>query len=431
MKRDRLHDLEVWRDDKHRKPLLIRGCRQVGKSWLIREFGKQFDNFIEINFEKNKLIHQYFTGDLNVYVILEKIALYTGIQIDPGKTLLFFDEIQACEGALQALRYFKEDKPDVHIIAAGSLLDFALDKLGIAVGRFQFMQLFPLSFGEFLTVLDQHHLREFLFKQTEDPVIASKLMDHYRNYVWLGGMPAVVDAWISERDSVLCQRLQDEIIESYRIDFHKYAKQHEVSHVTKVFDAIPAIIGRKFVYSQIDQDSRSEVIKKALQLLQTAGIATLCYHTSAQQLPLSATQNDKKFKVYFFDIGIAQRLLGFDIKKATLNLQQQANQGEMTEQFVAQEILAYSEFHKHTPLHYWHREEKSSNAEVDFIVVKNGNIVPVEVKLSTKRTMKSLHLFLDSHPNSAFGLKISMSGFAKQDKLQEIPLYAIEGWLRE
>ncbi len=430
MKRDRLQDLVAWRHDPYRKPLLIRGCRQVGKSWLIREFSKQFDTFIEINFEKNKLIHPYFAGDLNIDAILEKLSIYTNTKIIPGKTLLFFDEIQICEGALQALRYFKEDKPDIHIIAAGSLLDFALDKLGIAVGRMQFMQLYPLSFAEYLTVSGHQDLREFLFKQENDPIIAEQLLEYLQQYMWLGGMPAVIDAWLTTHDPVICQKMQDEIIEAYQIDFHKYAKQHEITHVAKVFETIPAMLGRKFVYSHVEEHVRVETIKNALKLLEMAGIAKLCHHTAAQQLPLGAMQDDKKFKVFYFDIGIAQRLLGLDVKQWLMNPLRLANQGEMTEQFVAQELLAYADFHKHIKLYYWHREAKSSNAEVDFIVSKDGGIIPIEIKSAHTGSMRSLHLFLDSHPNSKFGLKISTGSFARYNNLIEIPLYAIESWYK-
>lgn len=429
MKRDRLKDLEIWRNDPHRKPLLIRGCRQVGKSWLVREFGKQFDTFIEINFEKNKLIHQYFSSELNVDTILEKLSIHAQTKIEAGKTLLFFDEIQACDGALQSLRYFKEDRPDIPIIAAGSLLDFALNKLGIAVGRVQFMQLYPLSFAEYLSVLGLQNLREFLFKQENDPVISQLLTEHLKNYMWLGGMPAVIDAWLSDRDPVVCQRIQDEIIESYQIDFHKYAKQHEIPHVTKVFEAIPSFIGKKFIYTHVDEHVRVEGIKNALQLLETAGIAIFCHHTAAQQAPLGAMLNDKKFKVFYFDIGIAQRLLGLDVKQWLLNPLRLSNQGEMAEQFVAQEFLAYADFHKQAKLYYWHREAKNSNAEVDFILLKDGVIIPVEVKSAHKGGLKSLHLFLDSHPNSQFGLKISAGTFSVHGNLIEIPLYAIESWI--
>lgn len=429
MKRDRLKDLENWRYDPHRKPLLIRGCRQVGKSWLVREFGKQFASFVEINFEKNKAIHTYFMGDLNIDTLLEKLSIYTHTKIEPGETLLFFDEIQMCEGALQALRYFKEDRPEIHIIAAGSLLDFSLNKLGIAVGRVQFMHLYPLSFAEYLTVLNLQDLREFLLTQKNDAVISGQLLEHLKNYMWLGGMPAVVDAWVAERDVLVCQRIQDEIIESYQIDFHKYAKQHEIPYVSKVFESIPAMIGKKFIYSRVDEHLRADVIKNALQLLETAGIAIFCHHTAAQLLPLAAMQNDRKFKVFYFDIGIAQRLLGLDIRQWLLNPLRLSNQGEMAEQFVAQELLAYSDFHKQAKLYYWHREEKSSQAEVDFITIKNGEIVPIEVKSTHQGRMKSLYLFLASHPHTKFGLKVSTAPFAKQDGLVEIPLYALESWL--
>lgn len=428
MQRDRLQDLAIWRTDPHRKPLMLRGCRQVGKSWLVREFAKQFDSFVEINFEKHKLIHPYFSTDLNIDVILEKLSIFSDNKIEAGKTLLFFDEIQACEGALQSLRYFKEDKPEIHIIAAGSLLDFALNQQGIAVGRVQFMHLYPLSFGEYLTVSGLQRLREFLFKRENDPVIAQQLTEHLKNYMWLGGMPAVIDAWLQDRSPGICQTIQDEIIESYQIDFHKYAKQHEIPHVTQVFETIPALLGKKFIYSRVDEHLRINVIKNALALLETAGIAILCHHTSAQHLPLGAMQDDKKFKVFYFDIGIAQRLLGLDIKQWLLNPLRLSNQGEIAEQFVAQEMLAYADYHKQAALYYWHREAKNSNAEVDFITVKNGQIIPVEVKSAHKGSLKSLHLFLESHTHSTFGLKISTEPFSEHDNLVEIPLYALESW---
>lgn len=430
MQRDRLSDLVDWCNSKHRKPLIIRGARQVGKSWLVRELGKRFKNLIEINFEKNKLVHQYFSADLNIHTIIEKLSIQANQKIEPGSTLLFLDEIQQCEGALQSLRYFKEELPELHVIAAGSLLDFALNKLGIPVGRVQFMQIQPLSFGEYLNALGYAQLRQFIFKKENDPVIHAQLIDHLKNYMWLGGMPAVVDAWIADKDPAACQMIQDEIIESYQIDFHKYSKQHEISHVTKVFEMIPSMIGQKFVYSRVDRDVRTETIKNALLLLETAGIAKRCFHTSAQRAPLGAESDDKKFKVFFFDIGIAQRILGLDIRQWMLNPLPLSNQGEIAEQLIAQEIIAYSDFHKLCKLYYWHREARSSNAEVDFILIKNGEIIPVEVKSSLKGSMKSIQLFLESHPHSSYALKISEGQFSQHHHLVEIPLYALESWLR-
>lgn len=429
MYRERLRDLDTWRSDPYRKPLIIKGCRQVGKSWLVREFGKQFESFVEINFEKNKLVHQYFAGNLDPQMLIEKLSLQTQTKIEPGKTLLFFDEIQTCEGAIQSLRYFKEELPNLHIIAAGSLLDFALNKLGIPVGRVQFMQMYPLSFGEYLTVMNCQALREFILKKENDPVLHQQLLDHLKNYMWLGGMPAVIAAWLEHKDPRICQQIQDEIIESYQIDFHKYAKQHEIPHVSKVFESIPAMLGKKFIYSHVDNNLRNEVIKNALLLLEVAGIAKRCFHTSAQHPPLGAEEDDKKFKVFYFDIGIAQRLLGLDLQQWIQNPIPLSNQGSIAEQLVAQEMMAYSDYHKTCKLYYWHREQRSSNAEVDFVILHQGKIIPVEVKSKTSGRMKSLQLFLDSHTNSTFGLKISEGKFASHNNLIEIPIYALEGWL--
>jgi predicted AAA+ superfamily ATPase len=219
-------------------------------------------------------------------------------------------------------------------------------------------------------------------------------------------------------------------IESYQIDFHRYTKEHEMPHVTRVFETIPIMLGKKFIYSRVDSDCRSEVIKNALLLLDVAGIAKRCFHTSAQKPPLGAEYNDKKFKVFYFDIEIAQRLLGLDIKQWLLLPFQLSNQGEIAEQFVAQEMIAYSDFHKACRLYYWHREAKNSNAEVDFVVMKEGDIVPVEVKSSQKGSMKSLKIFLESHLNSKYGLKISEGAFSKQKNLVEIPLYGLESWFK-
>jgi len=246
MKRDLLTQLEKWKTHPLRKPLIIRGARQVGKSWLINEFGHQFETAITINFENSPEACQFFEGAIRIPELLEKLSLYTGKVISPGKTLLFFDEIQECEKALIALRYFKEDYPELHVIAAGSLLDFAIEKLGIAVGRVQFLYLHPLSFGEFLVVQGREDLRKFICKQSNDPVIHHLLMDQLKIYLWLGGMPAVVDGWLRFKDVKMCQELQDEIIQAYKQDFQKYARKHQIDKVEKIFESIPQQLGKKF-----------------------------------------------------------------------------------------------------------------------------------------------------------------------------------------
>lgn len=431
MKRDFIKDLESWKGEVTRKPLLLRGARQVGKSWLVHAFSKSFSNFIEINFEKDKSAKTLFAGDVRIPQLLERLSLYAGGKIVAGQTLLFLDEIQECEEALTVLRYFKEESPELHVIAAGSLVEFALAKLGLPVGRIQFLHLYPLSFGEYLDAVGREDLRCHLFNQEVHGAIHSQLLDFLKTYLWLGGMPAVMEAWLSHKDVQLCQRLQDEILQAYRQDFLKYAKQKQVDHVVQVFESIPAQLGRKFVYSHINPHLRAQELAKALQLLEMAGIALSAYHTSAQGLPLGAAKNEKRSKVFFFDVGLAQRLLGLDMRVWVLGELTVTNIGAIAEQFVAQELAAYAPPHLKAELFYWHREAATSNAEVDFVVVHGRKIVPVEVKSGIQGGLKGLRLFMASHPASIQGVKISEHPFASHDNLREVPLYGIEAWIKE
>lgn len=430
MERDLLKALTQWRIDPLRKPVILRGARQVGKSWLVTEFGKQFSSFITINFDKDKTASRIFDGDLNIPKIIQLLALHAQKPLIPGETLLFLDEIQECENALRALRYFKEELPELHVIAAGSLIDFVLENIGMPVGRVQFMYLYPLSFAEFLTVNNRDDLRKYIHDLQIDETIHEKILELLKIYMWLGGMPAVVNAWLTTQNPGDCQRLQDEIIEAYQQDFHKYARDRQIPYVTKVFENVPKQLGCKFKYAHIDSETRSFLLKNALELLIKAGIVYQCFHSSAQEQPLGALINEKRYKVFFFDIGLAQRLAGLDIKQWLFHPLRVNNSGNMAEQLVAQELISYAPYHKNPQLFYWHREAKSSNAEVDFLIIKNGMIIPVEVKSSRQGSMKSMQMFLENHPHSSYGLKISEGNFSKYHKIQEIPLYSLEAWLK-
>src|SRR3989344_1038717 len=425
MKRDLLKELLGWKGGSIRKPLILRGARQVGKSWLVRELGQYFDHFIEINFEKDFRAKSIFTPDIHMPTMIERIAIFARQKIVPGKTLLFLDEIQECENALLTLRYFKEEFPELHVVAAGSLLDFVIEKLGMPVGRVQYMYLYPLSFGEFLTASGRRELRTYILEKNVDPIIHSEILELLRNYMWIGGMPAVVNSWINEKNPVECHNLQDEIIQSYQDDFEKYARKNQIPYVSKIFESIPLQLGNKFKYSNIDGEVPSAPLKNALYLLEKTGIIHVCYHTSGQHQPLGADKNLKRFKVFFFDIGLAQRVLGLNIKDWLLQPMTTRAMGCIAEQLVAQEVIAYAPVRKRAELFYWHREAKSSNAEVDFLIVRDGLIVPIEVKSSLKGRMKSMRLYLDSHKNSQYGLKIPEKPFAQQEWIKEIPLYAI------
>lgn len=431
MKRDKINYLRRWRLDPIRAPLLMRGARQVGKSWLVQAFGQEFEHFIEINFEKDKRAAALFTEHIDIAELAKKLNVYTGIPIIPGKTLLFLDEIQECPMALKYLRYFKEDFPALHVIAAGSLIEFTLEKIGMAVGRVEYLYLYPLSFMEFLTAVGCDYLRDPILKGQIDQATHQVLLEHLRHYMWLGGMPAVVQAWTEFRDIRVCQRLQDRIIENYQDDFLKYAKQQQIEAVHKVFLSAPKQLGLKFIYQHVDQESKTYPIKQALALLIKAGIAYPCFHTAAQHYPLGAEMDPKKFKLFMFDIGIAQRMLGLDLAQWVTQPMSINYLGSMAEQLVAQEFVAYGDENKSAQLYYWQNENKTGNAEVDFISVKNSQVVPVEVKARLKGGMKSLKVYLAIHPNTELALKISEGQFARQDHLLEIPLYAVAHWLRE
>ncbi len=431
MFRDLLAKLTVWKTHPLRMPLILRGARQVGKSWLVKEFGKSFEHFVEINFEKNPEAKVFFERNLNIETLLEKLSMYSGKKIVSGKTLLFFDEVQESEGCLTALRYFKEEHPDLHVIAAGSLIDFILEKIGMPVGRVQFLYLYPMSFGEFLSASNRSDLRTYILSGQADPTIHSLINQQLKQYMWLGGMPAVVETWLEYQDPSLCQEIQDRIIYTYQQDFHKYAKHNKIEHVTKVFESIPIQLGRKFKFNHIDQDLRGVPLKEALWLLIKAGIAYPCFHTSGHQWPMGAAKDDKKFKIFFFDVGLAQRMLGLDLSDWVTQPFDLKYLGSMAEQLVAQEFIAYSNSAKQAELYYWHRESSQSNAEVDFLFVKKGLIIPVEVKSSTQGGMKSLKVYKEIHPKCVLALKISEGLHPNQTFIEEIPLYGLEAWLKK
>lgn len=431
MKRDLSQELAIWKEHPLRKPLILRGARQVGKSWLINEFSKMFTSFIKIDFDKDPRAKPLFNNRGKLADFIIDLEMYTQQKISLGNTLLFLDEIQECPEAINMLRQFKEDLPGLHVIAAGSLLDFVLDKIGMPVGRVQFMYLYPLSFGEFLTALQRDDLRNYILARNVAPEIHEQILELLKTYIWLGGMPAVVDAWLKYQKPAVCQELQDEIIAAYTQDFYKYAKHQNIEYVTKVFQSIPMHLGKKFKFANVDNEIRALHLKAALMLLNTAGIAHICFHSAAQEQPLGASKDEKKFKVYLFDIGLAQRMLGLVVENWHFKPLQIKTLGGIAEQFVAQELIAYTSVKNRDDLYYWHREARSSNAEVDFVVIKNQHIVPVEVKAGTTGHLRSMYSFLTSHPNSSYGLKVAENLFSQHDNIVEIPLYGIEAWLKD
>ncbi|GJM06403.1 MAG: ATPase [marine bacterium B5-7] len=420
-----------WKADSGRLPLIVRGARQVGKSWLIAEFAKNYKHFVKINFEKTPSAKNMFEGDIDIQQILNELSLLSGKPVEPEHTLIFLDEVQECERAIIALRYFKEEFPQYHVIAAGSLIDFTLENIGMPVGRVQFLYMHPLSFEEYLIALGHNALIDAIHAKNISPVIHEKLLGLVKNYLWLGGMPAVIDEWILSENITRCQKIQERIINAYKQDFEKYAKKHQRMHVARVFSGVPKQLGKKFVYKHLDEELRAIDVKSAIDLLHKAGILHYCYHTAGHEQPLGAESNEKKFKLFFFDIGLALKLLGRINREWIIEPVSAKLLGPIAEQFVAQELVACQMKASKEDLYYWRREVKSSNAEVDFIIAKAGKVIPVEVKAGKSGQMKSMHAFLESHPNSSHGVKISEFPFAAQQHLLDVPFYGLNSWLDE
>jgi len=429
MKRDIFCDLLEWVDRTGRKPLILRGARQVGKSYLVNQLGKRFDNFVKVNFEETPSIGTIFEGDLNINNLLTKLQIATNSKIEQGKTLLFFDEIQNAPKALVALRYFYENLPGLHIIAAGSLIEFVIEKAGIPVGRVRSLYVYPMSFAEYLSATGNELLRDLLASNSSDvpvdDIFHKKLLELVKEYIIIGGMPEAVKSWIEKREIREVKRIHNDLVDTYKQDFGKYAKASQVKYVDKIFDAIPAQLGRKFVFSRVDSSLKTRELRPALELLEKAQVATIVYHSSANGVPLGAEVNHSLFKVIFVDIALTQTILGISPEDIFLRFNDFVNQGELIEAFVGQELLAYSYRYSRASLYYWNREKTSSNAEVDYVIAKNRTVYPVEVKSGASMRLKSLIQFLKEKEKSHVGIHFSTKNFGRKSNVRRFPIYGV------
>lgn len=427
MYRDIEKELLLWKESKHRYPLLLRGARQVGKTYIIEKLGKTFDAFEMVNFEAQPEAHACFET-LDPAVIIQKLELLTNRPITLGKTLLFLDEIQNCPKAILALRYFKEKMPELHVIGAGSLLEFALikGKFSFPVGRVQFIYLHPLSFREYLMGLKYSHSLEDATPSRPVPEqIHQELIHHIREYYLVGGMPAVVGRFIQDRSFLEIGKIQEILLSTYRADFSKYATEAEQKYLHILFDGIHAQIGEQFKYSTIDPHLKSRELKIALQHLERAGLLHLVTATSASGIPLSSQVKRHKFKPIFLDIGLVQRALKVDPNIILKTDLLQINSGALAEQFVGQELLAYGDFFQEEHLYFWEREKTSSSAEVDYVICLDRHIIPVEVKAGASGHLKSLMQFMNEK-KSPLGIRISQKSLSYEDKILSVPFYMIE-----
>ena len=420
--------LDAWVDDERRLPLLIRGPRQVGKTWTVRALAeRRFSDAAIVNFEQQPAYRNCF-DTLEPQAILDRIAVLRGPLVVPGRTLLFLDEIQECPRAVAALRYFREQMPALHVIGAGSLLEFALDAedLRMPVGRIESWFLHPLSFAEFLRALGEDGA--LAASRQREPALSPVAHEHLsrllRTYLLLGGMPGVVVEYVESGSAARAMRLQAAIVQTLRDDFRKYARQSRHQHLERVFSAAARMAGRKFVYSQADPDARSRDLRDAVDFLEKAGIVHRVRATSGAGLPLGAEADDRYFKLVVFDVGLMQNALG-----ATEDLlygdAMRIHGGAVAEQFVGQELLAAQPPARTPELFFWARREKSSNAEVDYLLPVAGRVVPVEVKSGRTGRLRSLHAFVERYRPAA-AVRVYGGPHHRGDGILSVPLYAVE-----
>jgi predicted AAA+ superfamily ATPase len=423
-------ELEKWAKSEEHKPLLLRGARQVGKSSSVRKLGEIFDHFVEVNFEKNTKVHSFFDGDLIPQEICASLSVHFKKPISAGKTLLFLDEIQACPRAISALRFFYEDYPELHVIAAGSLLEFALEDLpSFGVGRIRSMFMYPFSFQEFMIALGEELLWNEVCKSTpEKPlhqVFHDKCLALLKKFLVIGGMPAVVSKFVENQDIISCQNVLGDLINSLKTDFAKYKKQVPTLQISTVFEMVTGQAGSRFVVPGGGQDYSRYQVNQALELLKMAGLIIPVIHTAATGLPLGAQINPAKQKMLLLDTGILQRLLNLSLSDILFEKDfSLINKGGIAEIFVGLELLKNVSCYVQQQLYYWQREKRNSHAEVDYIIQQGEKIVPIEVKSGTSGKMQSMHLFL-KEKQSECGIRTSLENFAQYDKIRVVPLYAI------
>lgn len=426
MKREKLSELISWKNKSSRKPLIIRGARQVGKTWLMKEFGNtQYSQTVYINFEKTKQLKSLFEEDFDIRRIILALQIESGKTIHADNTLLIFDEIQSVPEAITALKYFCEDAPQYHIIAAGSLLGVSLHSgISFPVGKVEFMDLHPLNFLEFLAATGEDSLVQLL--NTRDwkliTTFKSKYIHRLRQYYYVGGMPEAVSKFNESENYQDVRNIQKQILNAYELDFSKHAPTAIVPRIRMVWNSIPAQLAkenRKFIYGLIKEGSRAKEYEMAVSWLMDCGQIHKVCRVSKPGIPLKAYEDTSAFKLFIVDIGLLAAMGDMDVK--TLldgNAVFSEFKGSLTEQYVMQQLKSLNEF----VVYYWSSEH--STAEVDFVIQYKGQVFPVEVKAEENLHAKSLKVYYEKYL-PAHTLRTSMSDFREQDWLTNLPLYAL------
>ncbi|MDY3848640.1 MAG: AAA family ATPase [Prevotella sp.] len=434
-------ELIDWKNESERKPLLVRGARQVGKSTAIRELGKSFKYYVEVNLEKQPFLADLFTENIDVKMTCSKLSATLAIPIEAGNTLLFIDEIQVSKQAIMYLRYFKEEYPELHVVAAGSLLEFTLEELSsFGVGRIRSLYMYPFSFDEFLSAQGLQLQVDFKRKANPDEPLPlplhNSLCEQLRSFILVGGMPAAVAEWVKRHDYLRCGRIHGDIINTYMDDFSKYKRRISPDVLRLVVQSVASQVGSKFVMSKAIPDVHSSVIKEALRLLSMAGLIIPVRHSDGNGLPLGAEVNPSFAKYLFIDTGLLMNLQSMPFKDIMLATDVDlVNKGAIAEMLAGLELIKYSDCFIKSESYYWQQNSRTGNAEVDYLISHDGRVLPIEVKASTKGSMQSLYLFMrKKHLTDA--IRTSLENFStfkfvdNEDdgatrNIRIIPLYAL------
>jgi len=426
MKRTAYKQLLTWKEKRNRKPLIIQGARQVGKTFLVNEFGsEEFDDFIYLNFEEDPNLASLFSSSLSPDVIINNISLYIGRKVISENTLIFFDEVQLVPGVITSLKYFQEKAPEYHVIAAGSLLGIILGKkTSFPVGKVNFLTLNPLSFSEYLMAIGEElllgTLKNHVLSDSLIEALHFKLLDHLKTYLFLGGMPEVIQDYIVNRDIVSVRLIQNDILSAYTRDFSKYTEKDQSIKLSEFWNSLPGQLAKenkKFKYSEIRKGARSSTYEQSIEWLRKAGLINVVNNISSPKLPLSAYADFSKFKVYMHDVGLlaAQMQISSDLIVDPGRIFSEFN-GAFIENFIAQEL----KYHGWDHLYYW---TSRSDAEVDFILMVADQIVPVEVKSGLSRNLKSLRSYADKYRPTKI-VRMSPRNFVRSGDFVNLPLYA-------
>ena len=425
MKRYALNQLIKWKESRRRKPLIVEGARQVGKTWLVKEFAAtHYKNLVYINFEEQIFMRNLFEGDFDIKRILDALSAASHQTITPGETLIFFDEIQEAKNGITALKYFMENAPEHHVVAAGSLLGLELhSQTSFPVGKVQFLNLYPMSFMEFLDALGEESLSKVITEQnwTNINLFSSRLKELLKQYYFVGGMPEAVLSFSESRDWKEVREIQNDILESYDRDFSKHAPADIVPRIRQLWQSLPSQLSkenRKFIYGLIKEGARAREYEIALRWLFDSGLIYKVSNVTAPRIPLRSYEDQSAFKIFMVDIGLLGAMSGLDSRTIISGNEIFTEfKGALTEQYVLQQLIL-----RHEPFYF---AKANSRLEIDFLIQEEGQVIPIEVKAEENLKAKSLRQFVTDN-NSPEAYRASMSPYRREEWMTNIPLYCIQ-----